>query len=401
MCERCRRSLTGKSPSQPVDALANFQYYGWSELPSEVRDVFRSASPFELALVSLARASTITHHYQSKTVQGGRLPEEASQTYSRGNIAILPQDVTGLRHVLPPSVDDVKDTLCVVFCGGKFRPTKEALARFRPVLVSKSKVEIMINFLVAENQWYKLWGVRFDRANLESLLQGCEDVVPVQGMQITHLPSSSSDVNGSDHDWHDLCGELVMENVAYTMGDHSSQSCQTMKAQAMAHALGHGQFVSSASGSQLVSNSDPYLMSALFPHLDPWGIGSFNPPERSKAQQIPLERQVKNLLNQVDSPFVGDSSFAFVCWNLVQKREAGENITFSIKSCRRSELASQMRRLSDCVCEFAKKCSMGSIPKALSTDEKKVMHLFRELTVISKKLRGSAGYKLCRRNEIR
>ncbi|KIO01824.1 hypothetical protein M404DRAFT_148974, partial [Pisolithus tinctorius Marx 270] len=47
-------SLTGKSPLQPVDALANFQYYGWSELPSEVRDVFRSASPFELALVSLA-----------------------------------------------------------------------------------------------------------------------------------------------------------------------------------------------------------------------------------------------------------------------------------------------------------------------------------------------------------
>ncbi|KAI6156900.1 hypothetical protein BKA82DRAFT_142402 [Pisolithus tinctorius] len=40
MCERCRRSLTGKSPSQPVDALANFQYYSWSELPSEVRDIF-------------------------------------------------------------------------------------------------------------------------------------------------------------------------------------------------------------------------------------------------------------------------------------------------------------------------------------------------------------------------
>ncbi|KIO04909.1 hypothetical protein M404DRAFT_142351, partial [Pisolithus tinctorius Marx 270] len=264
--------------------------------------------------------------------QGGCLPEEASQTYSRGNIAILPQDVTGLRHVLPPSVDDVKDTLCVVFCSRKFRPTKEALVQFHPVLVSKSNIEIMINFLIAENQWYKLWGVRFDHANLESLLQGCEDVVPVQGMQITHLLSSSSDVNGSDHDWHDLCGELVMENVAYMMGDHSSQSCQTMKAQAMAHALGHGQFVSSTSGSQLVNDSNPYLMSALFPHLDPWGIGSFNPPERSKVQQIPLERQVKNLLNQANSPFVRDCSFAFVCWNLVQKREAQENIMFSIKS---------------------------------------------------------------------
>ncbi|KAI6146363.1 hypothetical protein BKA82DRAFT_37623, partial [Pisolithus tinctorius] len=40
MCGGCRRSLTGKSPSQPVDALANFQYYAWNELPVEIRDVF-------------------------------------------------------------------------------------------------------------------------------------------------------------------------------------------------------------------------------------------------------------------------------------------------------------------------------------------------------------------------
>ncbi|KAI6153715.1 hypothetical protein BKA82DRAFT_3970415, partial [Pisolithus tinctorius] len=266
---------------QPVDTLANFQYHRWSELPAEVRDAFRTASPFELALVSLARASTITHHYQLKTVQGGHLPEEASQSYLRGNVAILPQDILGLQHVLPPSVDDIKDTLCVVFCSGKFRPTKEVLACFCPVLVSKSKVEIMIKFLVAENQWYKLSGVRFDCTNFENLLLGSEDAVPVQGMQITHLPSSSPDVNERDHDWDDLCGELVMENVAYTMGDHSSLSCQTMKVQAMVHVLGHGQFVSSASGSQLVFDSDLF---ALFPHLDPWGIGSFNPHERSKTQ---------------------------------------------------------------------------------------------------------------------
>ncbi|KAI6156665.1 hypothetical protein BKA82DRAFT_101157, partial [Pisolithus tinctorius] len=40
MCRGCCRSLTGKSPSQPVDVLANFQYYAWNELPAEIRDVF-------------------------------------------------------------------------------------------------------------------------------------------------------------------------------------------------------------------------------------------------------------------------------------------------------------------------------------------------------------------------
>ncbi|KIN94259.1 hypothetical protein M404DRAFT_168843, partial [Pisolithus tinctorius Marx 270] len=84
----------------------------------------------------------------------------------------------------------------------------------------------------------------------------------------------------------------------------------------------------------------------------------------------------------------------------VQKWEAGENVTFSIKSCRRNELAMQMHELSDCVSDFAKKCLSGSIPKAVSADEKKVMCLFHELTVISKKLWGSTGYKLCCRNEI-
>lgn len=43
----------------------------------------------------------------------------------------------------------------------------------------------------------------------------------------------------------------------------------------------------------------------------------------------------------------------------------------------------------------------ASVPKVLSADKKRVTRLFRELTVVSKKLRGSAGYKLCRRNEIR
>ncbi|KIN95880.1 hypothetical protein M404DRAFT_164642, partial [Pisolithus tinctorius Marx 270] len=51
-----------------LDALANFQYYAWDELPAEISEVFHTASPFELALVCLACASTITHHYQSKTM---------------------------------------------------------------------------------------------------------------------------------------------------------------------------------------------------------------------------------------------------------------------------------------------------------------------------------------------
>lgn len=105
----------------------------------------------------------------------------------------------------------------------------------------------------------------------------------------------------------------------------------------MTHALRHGQFLSNSTGSELISDTEPFLMSALFPQLDPWGIGGFNAPERSKDQRISFERQLKNVLKQVDSPFVVDSTFSFVCWNIIQKRDAGESVTFSIKSSRRNE----------------------------------------------------------------
>lgn len=90
----------------------------------------------------------------------------------------------------------------------------------------------------------------------------------------------------------------------------------------MTHALRHGQFLSNSTGSELISDTEPFLMSALFPQLDPWGIGGFNAPERSKDQRI---------------SFVVDSTFSFVCWNIIQKRDAGESVTFSIKSSRRNE----------------------------------------------------------------
>ncbi|KIN95881.1 hypothetical protein M404DRAFT_33766 [Pisolithus tinctorius Marx 270] len=174
-------------------------------------------------------------------------------------------------------------------------------------------MEMMIDFLITENQWYRLSGVTFDCQNLEDLLVGSKDPIAVDGIQITHLPSSVTDKSGGEHDWDNLSGEFIMENVAYTMGNHSSKSCESMKAKVMAHALHHGQFLSNSMGSDLLSNMELFLMSALFPHLDPWGIGSFNMPQRLKQQQISFEQQLKNLLKQAESPFAADSTFLFVC----------------------------------------------------------------------------------------
>ncbi|KAI6137911.1 hypothetical protein BKA82DRAFT_3978942 [Pisolithus tinctorius] len=169
MCLCCRRSLSSPKPRQPKDAIANFQYYGVSELPVDVKSALACASQFELQLIALARATVITHHYQTKGARGGRLPEEASQRFNRGNVAILPQDPGALRTVLPPTTAEIEGAMCVVFAGGSYRPTLDALCKFPPVLVNKSRVQLLIEWLIAHNMWYKANGVTFSQDILESL----------------------------------------------------------------------------------------------------------------------------------------------------------------------------------------------------------------------------------------
>ncbi|KAI6002585.1 hypothetical protein F5J12DRAFT_722917, partial [Pisolithus orientalis] len=56
-------------------------------------------------------------------------------------------------------------------------------------------------------------------------------------------------------------------------------------------------------------------------------------------------------------------TFLFICWNIIQKREASDNVTFSIKSAHQNELAAELHEMADCVCEYAKKCLTVTVPK--------------------------------------
>ncbi|KAI6002584.1 hypothetical protein F5J12DRAFT_722846, partial [Pisolithus orientalis] len=83
-------------------------------------------------------------------------------------ISILPQDVAGLQCVLPPSPQEVRDTFCVIFCRGKFHPSREAIAHFQLILLSRNIIKSIINFLITENEWYRISGVMFNCQNLEN-----------------------------------------------------------------------------------------------------------------------------------------------------------------------------------------------------------------------------------------
>ncbi|EGN96691.1 hypothetical protein SERLA73DRAFT_75563 [Serpula lacrymans var. lacrymans S7.3] len=147
-----------------------------------------------------------------------------SQKYIKGNVAVMPQESVQLRQVLPPSRHEISDAMCALFVGWKVKPTRENVASLKPVLVSKQRVQ-------------------------------------------TSAPQCDAHLD-----------TLLIDTVGYAAGDYTPKDYKLMKAQSLSQVLDGGNFLKMQSGSQFINDRDQGLMSYLFPHLDPWGIGGFNEP---------------------------------------------------------------------------------------------------------------------------
>ncbi len=61
------------------------------------------------------------------------------------------QDLTHLNNILPPSLDEIQDTVCAVFVG-KTKLTPKTIEGLRPVLVRKMRVRTIMTFLMVRIQ---------------------------------------------------------------------------------------------------------------------------------------------------------------------------------------------------------------------------------------------------------
>ncbi|KAG2084536.1 uncharacterized protein F5147DRAFT_748796 [Suillus discolor] len=272
--------------------------------------------------------------------------------------------------------------MCVVFSGQKEWPSCDTVKQLRPILVTKSRVRILIEFLITNNPWYQKSGVAYSPRNMDSLFDNVDaDVdcsVPAT-LEVCHLPRGGDTPDSTfDVPEDDASEDIVMEAVGFTQGDHSSQSREKMKLHALAYVLDRKCFLLSRTGVSFIADNDPGLMSYLFPHIDPWDIGA----------------QVRNLLLQDDSPFRKDTNFAFICWNMIQKREI-------ICASQQQSLVRELKDVGPSLTALAEKWTCSIHEKPSTTQEKKAACILRRLQSSTKNLRGSIGYKLCRRNEIR
>ena len=425
MCECCRRELVVKK-RMPRLCLANWLYYAHDELPNDVRTAFREATFVDKLLVARARSSRISFRFSEvrgtpRTNNGTDVGSHEvpgsnpalSQRFIKGNVLVMPQNSTHLNEVLPPPADVIRDTVCAVFVG-RSKPTKETIGKLGPLLARKSRVASIIRFITCENPHYAcdtdFHG--FSQRNLDSLFgdeQSESDEGIVCSMELGYIEDNDA-IQASVSDYTergamdaapDPSDGLLMENVGYTIGDDSPVSYRDMKMKALSHCLSGGRFIRSQAGDRFIPDfENPSLLTWLFPHLDPWGLGGFHEPSREVA--IGMEEQLKYLLELDDSPFERDPDFAFVYYNILQKKQVCDSVRFKVKVSQQADIVRQLlstdkRELESLIARF----KANSTYEPQTAEQHRLVSLVNRVGMLLHDLPGTSGYKLKMRNEIR
>jgi len=126
------------------------------------------------------------------------------------------------------------------------------------------------------------------------------------------------------------------------------------------------------------------------------GLAGFYQSQRTQNQHISLEHQVKNLLLQYQSKFQADPNFAYVCWNIMQKREVNKTASFRTSAEYQKNIVSELTDIGPVVPDLITKWEKNPEAKPTNHQEKQALNVLNRLKLVAKELKGSSGYKLCR-----
>lgn len=415
VCATCEKSLCQKK-CMPKFALANWLYHGYDELPSDVTEAFNAATRFDLRLISRARASRICVRFTDlPSRQPGDTKAAVAQRFSKGNIMVMPQDVTDMCDILPPGPESLKDTMSVLFVLNR-RLDKAIIERMQPILVRKSRVRKMIEFLLEHNPHYqKDTGFQgFSQENMDAVFDrsnGNNDEAIPACVEIGHITANDATIGATaEYTFRneieevpvaDTRGGLLMENVGFTSGDNSPLSYTYMKMRAVRHCLEGGKFIRSLAGSRFIPDfENEHLLTWLFPHLDPWGIAGFHHPRRTKT--LTLKDQLSYLLSVEGSKFEKDPDFAFVYYNIVQKKTVYDNVQFKVPYYQHKQITRQILNLDQVQLAALQRAFVRNPEhRPSSASEKAILKVLAQVSLIGHKIPGTTAYKLALRNEIR
>ncbi|KAF4617233.1 hypothetical protein D9613_005788 [Agrocybe pediades] len=391
LCKECHTAL--KSRRTPAISLANHHWLG--AVPSVLQDL----TVVEEATIALCRSKSCIVQMKEEGLSKN-IPN--SQRGMKGHVVIFPQDVTGVAKVLPPNVDDVKTSLCVLFIGSQ-KPSKEWLReKAKPLLVRREKIRAALEWLKLNNPLYA--SIEIHQGNLEQF--PADDILDVHLEHVEESDSQSNLTGNYDNitrepPLEEQAAADVFENIVISNVDDNANSAR-LKAAAMKHfkTPGKRHLQISHDPNPITEFFSPNLLPSIYPSLFPLGIGGCEDNNRSEA--ISLKKHVKHLFSLNDRRFQEHYSFMFTVFSVLQKREIMLHTHLRVKSNKFPAIAQTFDNITpEAILSVAERMEAGDFSMPKDPIERKVMALMKEVNLVNQHVSGSSAQKAKMRNEIR
>ncbi|EAU84190.2 hypothetical protein CC1G_08120 [Coprinopsis cinerea okayama7 len=379
ICLACMKDLN--TDRMPKFALCNWLYYGRESLPIAVKRAFDEATLFEKTLISRVRTNTICVRFDAvrdEHIDGENTYRQGAKGM-RGNVIMAPLNIPKLNSFLPPPPETIRDTFCVLVTGYNQKPSPETVKKYQPILARKSRVKTMIEFLLEWNPHYKAVGgfKGFSAEYLNGLMEGQEGFP--ESVEIAHMGNNATMAKAT-------AGPVAL---------------QDMRDRAVARCLSGKGYIGIRKGQLPIPDFDnPFILSWTHPYIDPWGIGGFHHPERTR--KISMQEQLRHMMLMDDPVIQSDLEFALVFYNVLQKKAVSETIRFNVPESKRSKITEEILNTDrEVLLKLSEKYKNDPKYFPTSQSEKKVLRTLQSLGLLSRNVLGSAAQKLALRNQIR
>ncbi|CAF3374280.1 unnamed protein product, partial [Rotaria sp. Silwood2] len=318
LCQKCHGALS--KGSIPKFSAANNTWLG--DIPAELQGL---TIP-EQKLISLYRHNSciIKLHspFHSTTT---------AQTALKGNCITFVQNVPNIVHSLPLTLDDLCDTLKVIFIGAR-PPARIHLKKI--LTVRKKKI-------VQALHWLKKYNILYHNINinLENIAQLPEDDVPdcimttleqnigdeeAQSERTGYVPDpllNPQECTTSDVIPINNSGVLDVNGSSVSSDEIANYFLHKMKNnENNDKTVTENVYLIPHSSKPVNEYFNPKLLTGLYPTLFCYGRGA--PEDQSRPIEIKFKEHIRYLLSYNDRRFETSNSFIFVVFNLLQRRDA-------------------------------------------------------------------------------
>ncbi|CAF1289231.1 unnamed protein product [Adineta steineri] len=262
-----------------------------------------------------------------------------AQSALKGNCISFPQDIVNIAATLPLELDDLCDSLKIIFVGSH-TPAKHQLKKI--LTVRKTKVSAALQWLKTNNSLYRnvtinqstidklpnddvpecLWTTMQISTEVEMAENERAGYTPDAIADTTELSNSEAiplmtsavlDVNGTNISSDDVT-QHVLERVRVETDEeiHDRNSDENAKKDPV--------YVIPRGNKPTNEYYNPNLLMGIFPTLFPYGCGALE--DNSRLVKINLREHIRYLLSFEDRRFEENHSFIFVVFNILQRRTA-------------------------------------------------------------------------------